>query len=129
MKLRLLILVCVGLAASAVWGGGLEAPPSAESVTGLETWITNNISAGDVGAEIEGTVTAHNASAGTLVHGLGTMSTATATDYAKLDTAASFTGRIDFNSSSPTNFTATPTFAGVDVLGNIASALDGILGS
>lgn len=42
---------------------------------------------------------------------------------------ASFTGRIDFTSSSPTNFTATFTINGVDVLGDISTALDGILGS
>lgn len=42
---------------------------------------------------------------------------------------ASFTGRIDFTSSSPTNFTATFTINGEDVLGAISTALDGILGS
>lgn len=129
MKSKYLLLPLFLLSAVLAWGGGLEAPPSAGEITELKTWIDTNIQATDVGAEIEGAVSAHNASAGTLVHGLGTMSTATATDYAKLNAAASFSARIDFSAAEATNFIATPTINGVDVLGDISTALTTIIGA
>ena len=81
MRTWILFTFLFVLSVSLAFGGGIEAPPSAESVAGLETWIQANISATDVEAEITGAVEAHNASEGTAVHGLGTMSTAAATDY------------------------------------------------
>lgn len=218
MKSKYLLLPLFLLSAVLAWGGGLEAPPSAGEITELKTWIDANIQATDVGAEIEGAVSAHNASAGTSVHGLGTMATEastdyvatgtftghtgdkanphgvtytqvgaeplgsvashgaltavhgvsevadtadipansdftlaglseksyssltdkpvfgtmaseTAIDYAKYSTNGSFAGRIDFKSTSPSDFIATPTINGIDVFGDISTALDEIIGA
>jgi len=92
MDSKKLFLPLLLLSAAMAWAGGIKAPPSAESVSGLKAWIEENVSAADVSAEIEGAVSAHNASTGTSVHGLGTMSIATATDYVATSTFTDHTG-------------------------------------
>lgn len=59
----------------------------------------------------------------------GTLGGNASSAFAKLGTAGSFSARIDFSAAEATNFTATPTINGVDVFGDISTALDEIIGA
>ena len=118
---HVLLLIMILLGATAVIAGGPDIAQDARTtLVDASTWTTLSTSI----TTLQGAITAIDAHLGTL----GSMALATETEYARLDRAASFTARIDFNSSSPSNFTATPTIAGEDVFGNINSALEAILG-
>ena len=147
MDSKKLLLPLLLLSAAMAWAGGIEAPPSAESVTGLKAWIEENVSAADVSAEIEGAVAAHavattthgvsgvadvasvtehvNAT-GTAVHGLGTMATEAKTDYVATGT---FTAHTD-DASDPHGATLTQTTIvsdsvdGVDVSAHVTDNSD-----
>lgn len=130
------ILACAVLASSLL-ANGPDTPPTAEDVYGLKTWIEENVTAADVSAEIEGAVSAHAvdtsthgvstvadaadvsahvASAGTAVHGLGTMAVEAKTDYVATGTFTGHTG----DKANPHEVTYTQTGA----LASSAKAVD-----